>query len=175
MAGHDKGTTGSDVDSTARFYTALADMASPQDPRQTGRRRVMALLQDILTLVRASNKETAFDTGLHASVVLILVLTFRMNPEHVIKVRELQRALGFTAGGVTRRLDAMIRDGLIVREPDPSDGRALLARLTPKGVAVAQQQLARSDERSKRLEQGFTVKEWETLCILLERFKSMLD
>jgi DNA-binding MarR family transcriptional regulator len=83
--------------------------------------------------------------------------------------------LGFTAGGITRRLDAMVREGLVERLPDPEDGRALLVRLTPAGVDLAKFLLKDADHRSHALEQTFTLEEWKMLSDLLRRFEKAIE
>lgn len=160
---------------TGRFYAALAGLSTSQEPRQRYRRQVMGLLQGLSSRLRARGNASANGTGYHASVHYIVILLYRANAEHTVRVREIQRGLGYTAGGVTRRIDAMVRDGLLVRLPDPTDGRALLARLTPDGAALAQHLLSFSDERSKRVEDEFTADEWETLAALLGRLERVLD
>jgi DNA-binding MarR family transcriptional regulator len=165
----------SDTDDSARFYSALANLAEAEESPRTYRRRVMALVQRITGRIRTRGKAIAGETGYHASTHQILALAYRINDAHVIKVREIQRSLGFTAGGVTRRLDAMIADGLIVREPDPDDGRALLARLTPAGVDLAERLLTVADEASSRLEKALTLKEWRTLARLLARLDNEMS
>ncbi|RZQ66037.1 MarR family winged helix-turn-helix transcriptional regulator [Amycolatopsis suaedae] len=48
----------------------------------------------------------------------------------------LARQLGVTARSVTGMVDALERDGLLVRDPDPEDRRATLLRLTSHGRAL---------------------------------------
>jgi len=169
MPGRAKTDADYDEGSAGRFYSALLSLSGQDDTRRTFRRKVLGKLDEISAKIRAYRKKSTGLTGHHPSSHQIVVLTYRINDEHVIKVRDIQRGLGFTAGGVTRRLDAMVRDGLIIREPDPEDGRALLARLSPAGVALAELLLKDADERGDRLEQAFTLKEWQTLSELLDR------
>jgi DNA-binding MarR family transcriptional regulator len=46
---------------------------------------------------------------------------------------ELTKALGVTARNVTTIVDGLEREGLLARTPDPTDRRAILLELTPKG------------------------------------------
>lgn len=161
-------------DTSAGFYSTLLSLSASDNPRKTFRRKVLGQLQEIGADIRARAKASAGTTGHHPSTHVIAVLAYRVNAEHVIKVREIQRGLGFTAGGVTRRLDVMVAEGLIERLPDPEDGRALLARLTPGGVALAETLLKDADERSTRMEEAFSLKEWETLSKLLDRLQQEL-
>lgn len=50
-----------------------------------------------------------------------------------LKMRDLSRYLMVTGGNVTGLTDDLARDGLVVRESSPSDRRAWIVRLTPKG------------------------------------------
>ena len=50
-----------------------------------------------------------------------------------MKMRELSKFLMVTGGNVTGLTDELERDGLVVRESSPSDRRAWIVRLTPKG------------------------------------------
>jgi DNA-binding MarR family transcriptional regulator len=164
-----------DENASVRFYATLLSLAGADESRQTYRRKVIGLIQELTGRLRARAKTTTEITGFHPSSHIIAVLTYRVNSEHVIKVRDIQRGLGFTAGGVTRRLDSMVRDGLIVREPDPEDGRALLARLTPAGVELAELLLKDADDTGRRIEDSLTLKEWKTLLDLLLRLGAEID
>ncbi|HEX6845192.1 MAG TPA: MarR family transcriptional regulator [Actinomycetota bacterium] len=48
----------------------------------------------------------------------------------------LAAAEGVTAPTMSRLVDALERDGLVRREPDPTDARGVLVRATPKGTRV---------------------------------------
>ncbi|RZT97745.1 MarR family winged helix-turn-helix transcriptional regulator [Rivibacter subsaxonicus] len=50
-----------------------------------------------------------------------------------LKMGELSRYLMVTGGNVTGLTDELERDGLVVRESSPTDRRAWIVRLTPKG------------------------------------------
>ncbi|HEY2929559.1 MarR family winged helix-turn-helix transcriptional regulator [Piscinibacter sp.] len=50
-----------------------------------------------------------------------------------LKMRELSRYLMVTGGNVTGLTDDLERDGLVAREGSPTDRRAWIVRLTPKG------------------------------------------
>jgi len=55
---------------------------------------------------------------------------------------------------VTESIDGLERDGLVQREPDPSDRRAKLVRITPKGVEAA----AKTEPlRRQMIEQAFGI------------------
>ena len=50
-----------------------------------------------------------------------------------LKMRDLSRYLMVTGGNVTGLTDDLARDGMVIRESSPSDRRAWIVRLTPKG------------------------------------------
>ena len=52
---------------------------------------------------------------------------------------------------MTNRIDRLCDDGLVVREPDPSDGRGVLVRLTVTGRTVVDDALTDLVERERVL------------------------
>jgi DNA-binding MarR family transcriptional regulator len=56
--------------------------------------------------------------------------------ERRMRMCDLASRLFLSPSGLTRRLDGLVRDGLVVREPSPEDRRVMLAVLTDRGMAV---------------------------------------
>jgi DNA-binding MarR family transcriptional regulator len=83
--------------------------------------------------------------------------------------RELADRVGLTAAAVGGRLEAMARDGLVARRPDPQDGRATLITVTESGAelfeALAPSHLANLD----RLLAPLDPSERDLLASLLRR------
>jgi DNA-binding MarR family transcriptional regulator len=52
-----------------------------------------------------------------------------------MRMSELAERLLISRSGLTRRIDAMVRAGLVERRACPADGRGSMARLTPAGAA----------------------------------------
>ncbi|MEU3512503.1 MarR family transcriptional regulator [Streptomyces longwoodensis] len=76
--------------------------------------------------------------GLTAAELDVLAALRAAGPPYQQRPKELAARLLLTTGGlsnVLRRLDAR---GLVLRIPDPSDGRSHNVQLTPEGVTVAQ-------------------------------------
>ena len=48
---------------------------------------------------------------------------------------------GVTRAAMTGLVDTLERDGIVTREPDPTDRRSILVRLTPAGVALLEKML----------------------------------
>src|SRR5262245_43279788 len=55
-------------------------------------------------------------------------------PEQRLRMSELAGHLHLSPSGLTRRLDLLVREGLVARETCPSDRRAVYAVLTPVGL-----------------------------------------
>jgi DNA-binding MarR family transcriptional regulator len=57
-------------------------------------------------------------------------------PRRELRMSELASLLLISRSGLTRRVDGLVRDGLVARKACPSDGRGALARLTDAGFEV---------------------------------------
>jgi DNA-binding MarR family transcriptional regulator len=57
-------------------------------------------------------------------------------PDRNLRMCDLARRLRLSPSGLTRRLDGLVRGGLVRREASEQDRRVMLATLTPKGVEV---------------------------------------
>ncbi|MEX0848092.1 MAG: MarR family transcriptional regulator, partial [Ilumatobacteraceae bacterium] len=53
-----------------------------------------------------------------------------------LRMCDLAGQLGLSPSGLTRRLDGLVRHGLVGREPSPDDRRVMLAVLTPEGYGL---------------------------------------
>jgi DNA-binding MarR family transcriptional regulator len=81
---------------------------------------------------------------------------------------ELAAKAGITRQAVTKTLDDLERLGLVEREPDPADGRGVIVRYTPRGLAALK--IART--RMKQLERRYAAQvgadRWRTVRDVLE-------
>jgi len=57
-------------------------------------------------------------------------------PDGSLRMAELAARLQLSPSGLTRRIDSMVRRGLVAREPCDSDGRGSFAVLTSEGLAM---------------------------------------
>ncbi|MFJ9412945.1 MarR family winged helix-turn-helix transcriptional regulator [Streptomyces sp. NPDC101227] len=53
-----------------------------------------------------------------------------------VRISVIAAKLGIAARSVTEAVDALERDGLVTRQPDPTDRRAVLVALTERGTTV---------------------------------------
>ncbi|GAA4258509.1 MarR family winged helix-turn-helix transcriptional regulator [Dactylosporangium darangshiense] len=76
-----------------------------------------------------------------------------------MRLTELTASEQVTQSAVTQIVTKLERDGLVERRPDPSDGRAVLVRITPAGAAIVD---GRRDDRIghlRRLVAGLSAQE----------------
>jgi len=97
------------------------------------------LIHRITALLRRSSTAIAEKAGIHVSDLYVLLLLHRRPPEYQVMSGELQRALGFTSGGITRRVDRLEEAGLVVRVAHPTDRRIWMVQLTPAGLKMVRE------------------------------------
>lgn len=76
--------------------------------------------------------------GLDAGQFYVLTTLRRAGAPYSLRPTEIFRSLMITSGGLTDRLRRLEALGMITREPDPEDGRSMLARLTTQGKQVVE-------------------------------------
>ncbi|WP_083958424.1 MarR family winged helix-turn-helix transcriptional regulator [Herbidospora mongoliensis] len=69
----------------------------------------------------------------------VLATLRREGEPYRLKPSRLSAHVMLTTGGTSNILQRLQSTGLIVREPDPTDGRSSWVRLTPEGVAKSEQ------------------------------------
>ena len=74
-------------------------------------------------------------TGLNLGDYQVLVFLSE-SPERALRMCDLAGRLQLSPSGLTRRLDGLVRSGLVERRGSDSDRRVMLAALTPKGVRL---------------------------------------
>ena len=84
-------------------------------------------------------------------------------------VQEIADGLGLTAPTVSVGVRRLEKAGLLERQPDPQDGRAIQLFLTTQGQALCQRARAFRRDKMQRLLKGLTPEESATLLTLLER------
>ncbi|GAA0423936.1 MarR family transcriptional regulator [Acrocarpospora corrugata] len=82
---------------------------------------------------------------------------------------ELGVVLGLAKSSLTGLVDRTERNGLVRREPDPQDLRAVRVALTPRGSRLAEEFYSETCRRVEKLSAGLTSAERDTLADLLGR------
>ncbi len=75
---------------------------------------------------------------------------------------------------ITRQLDGLEAKGLVRREQDPSDGRAVLIHPTPKGIRQINKLLPGAKALRDRLKRGLTADEWAIGMKVMRQMKDNL-
>ncbi len=102
----------------------------------------------------------------------IVLITLYHNTERNISPAMIAEKVGVTRATVTGLLDGLERDGLILREKDIEDKRALKIRLTPKGKKVIEKILPDHYRRISALMSTLDDKEKEQLVALLSKVEA---
>jgi MarR family transcriptional regulator for hemolysin len=84
---------------------------------------------------------------------------------------ELARAMRIEGPTLTRHLDGLEEEGLVVRKRDTSDRRAVSVELTEVGRAKHAEMLRAAQSFNKRLLAGFSAEEIDELRVLLGRLE----
>ena len=85
---------------------------------------------------------------------------------------ELGAMLGLAKSSLTGLVDRTERNGLVRREPDPRDMRAVRVALTAQGSKLAAEFYAETCRRIEKLPAGLSAAERDTLAVLLGRVVS---
>ncbi|MGI9584943.1 MAG: MarR family winged helix-turn-helix transcriptional regulator [Acidimicrobiia bacterium] len=94
-----------------------------------------ALLQAETTLAQAIELHAVASTGVNATTVDLLV-RLHLSPGQRLRGVDLCRQLLKSPGYVSRLIDQAEEDGLVAREPDPTDRRAQQITLTAGGEEI---------------------------------------
>lgn len=87
---------------------------------------------------------------------------------------DLAERAGLSRAAVTRLLDSLVRDGLVVRRADPEDRRAKRVELTAAGRGVVQAVAPRHARRLEALTRHLSEEDRRQLERLLERLRAGL-
>jgi DNA-binding MarR family transcriptional regulator len=119
----------------------------------------------------------AFDEGLGDHGVStprskLLAEVLRMQP---VRLADLARAVGISQGTASTLVDALVRDGLVARNVDDNDRRAVRLTTTPAGTAQARSWLRDYVRVAEGIFSSLTAAEQRTLTDLLSRLADALD
>jgi DNA-binding MarR family transcriptional regulator len=91
-----------------------------------------------------------------------------------VRLSDLAAELGVDVSTVSRQVQALEHKGLVDREPDPDDGRAMLLQLTRKGKAVRSKMQAAWQETIAGVLVNWKPADISEFAVLLDRFASDL-
>ena len=133
--------------------------------REDGQLGMAAALVRSAFLVNAVYAESGREHGLTPQQGQLLCVLMA----HPYGMTELGATLGLAKSSLTGLVDRTERNGLVRRETDPQDTRAVRVTLTPRGSTLAEQFYGETCRRIERLPAGLSTAERDTLIGLLGR------
>jgi DNA-binding MarR family transcriptional regulator len=110
-------------------------MPSVSTSEVEGLRAWAALLRCHAAVVPVLSRQVQQQSGLPLSWYDVL-LELQAASEGRLRIQELGERVVLSRSRVSRLVDELAREGLVVREPDPSDGRASFASITDEGLTA---------------------------------------
>ncbi|MEV5962961.1 MarR family transcriptional regulator [Kribbella sp. NPDC051952] len=92
----------------------------------------------LATELNEATRQVLRELGLTTAEFDVIVSLRRTGTPYRQKPSDLSRNLLLSSGGTSNVTNQLVRRGLVVREPDPVDGRGTQIRLTDEGVALAE-------------------------------------
>jgi DNA-binding MarR family transcriptional regulator len=109
--------------------------------------------------------------GLEPGWYDVLATLRRAGPPYRLRPTDFAASLMLTSSGTTKRLDRLEAAGHIAREPDPTDRRGVLIRLTAKGRGLIDQAAVKHLANERRILSGLTPAEQRQLADLLRKLR----
>lgn len=129
---------------------------------------VVGRISRLAQLLQAELEPIFAAHGLNGGEFDVLAALRRAGRPYRLTPTELTRALIVSSGGMTKRLNALERRGLIRRQPDPHDGRSTAVSLTPDGKRLVEATLAEHAANEDRLVSALSARDAAQLARLLE-------
>jgi DNA-binding MarR family transcriptional regulator len=129
--------------------------------------RILSCTNQIENRIR-QNLQARFDTTLPR---FDLMAQLERAPEG-LKMSELSQRMMVTGGNVTGITDGLEKEGLVIREMDPTDRRVFRVKLTPEGQRQFQRMAAEHEQWVVDLFGSLTQKQKKQLFDLLGELKS---
>ncbi|HZB77629.1 MAG TPA: MarR family transcriptional regulator [Solirubrobacteraceae bacterium] len=147
--------------------TSLPPMQTELTPAELGAWRGMLRVHAALLRALDAELDAAHDVPLTSYDVLIYL---KDAPGKRLRMAELADSVLLSRSGVTRLVDRLEREGLLVRDTCVDDGRGLYAVLTPKGEELLERARPTHLEGVReRFLRHFAEEELETLAGYWER------
>lgn len=96
----------------------------------------LGLIRAGATLERALDRGLASEHGIGLHEFEVLLFLASASPDHTMPMTELRRRTPLSQSRVSRVVSGLEAEGLVRRETDPTDSRAIDVVLTPQGMAT---------------------------------------
>jgi DNA-binding MarR family transcriptional regulator len=131
------------------------------------------LLREVLRTYQVLMAGFARETGMPASRFVLLRLLAASEGD--IGVTELARRLGINPAAVTRQVQELERERLILRHPDARDGRRSYVTLSQKGRKLFEQIHERTHELERSLSSVVGAEEMGRAAMVLEKLRTFIE
>lgn len=136
-------------------------------------------IQTYLLILHISRKlmaeeQALFDRHNLSEGKLSVLLLLKNAPQNQLSPSEIAEATQVTRGTMTGLLAGLVRDGYVVREEDPSDGRRYTIQLTERASDVIHQLLLERFQHIEKLFACFTTSELAKQRALIEKLNHQL-
>lgn len=168
MAGLDKG-----VDATSNGEGAVDAHFPDLSGDLHHRGDELHLLREIVRTHQVLMAGFSRKVGMPGSRLALMRMLAVSGPES--GVMDLARKLGINAAAVTRQVKEMEREGLVLRRPDPGDGRRSYVRLSPKGLEVFEEIHDRSHELERSLSSIVSADEVRVATAVLAKLRTFIE
>ena len=132
------------------------------------------ILREILLAGQALQNTFSRKVGVPASRLAILRLLAINHPE-TLGVMAIARSLSVNPAAITRQVNDMENQQLIVRQPDPHDHRRAYLMLTPKGLQLFGEVHKRAHDFEKELQASLSKDDISTTNRILTQIRSRLE
>ncbi len=153
-------------DATDRVLHQWAQVRPDLDVSSVG---VISRLERLRAIIAEEQEAVFAEHGVTNPTFTMLVTLVRINQPGGISQRRLANEMGLTPGTVSARVDRLVADGLVVRSPDPADGRGSLVTLTGLGRDLFEAAVPAHLANQVRLLGSLSAQEQATLAGLLRK------
>lgn len=153
-------------DATDRVLHQWAQVRPDLDVSSVG---VISRLERLRAIIAEEQEAVFAEHGVTNPTFTMLVTLVRINQPGGISQRRLANEMGLTPGTVSARVDRLVADGLVVRSPDPADGRGSLVTLTGRGRDLFEAAVPAHLANQVRLLGSLSAQEQATLAGLLRK------
>ena len=129
--------------------------------------RISRLARELEQRLEPIYREHGLEPGWHD----VLATLRRIGPPHRLRASDFTGTLMLTSSGTTKRLDKLEHAGLIAREPDPTDRRGVLIRLTPAGLELIDRLTPAHLDNERRILAALSEPEQRRLADLLRKLQ----
>ena len=136
---------------------------------------VFARLHRLSNRLHARTREWLEAEGLTWEAFSLIATLRRQGAPYEMRPTDILRESLLTSGAVTNRIDKVEKMGLVVRRPDPEDGRASLVRLTEKGFEAANAAIAVHQAHLREVLGVLGVERLEELDSMLARTLALVE